>query len=39
MKRLLWDGRGVPDGVYYGVVLIIVNTEVVFYPFYVTILH
>ena len=34
-----WDGTGVPDGVYYGVVLIIVNTEVVFYPFYVTILH
>ena len=34
-----WDGSGVPDGVYYGVVLIIINTEVVFYPFYVTILH
>jgi hypothetical protein len=34
-----WDGRGVPDGVYYGVVSIIINNVVVSYPFKVTILH
>jgi gliding motility-associated-like protein len=34
-----WDGRGVPDGVYYGVVSIIINNEVVSYPFKVTVLH
>jgi len=34
-----WDGRNVPDGVYYGVVSIIMNGVVVSYPFHVTILH
>ena len=34
-----WDGRGVPDGVYYGVVSIILNNEVVSYPFHVSIFH
>jgi len=34
-----WDGRGVPDGVYYGVVSIIMNNQVVSYPFNVSIFH
>jgi gliding motility-associated-like protein len=34
-----WDGSNVPDGVYYGVVSIILNGVVVSYPFHVTILH
>lgn len=34
-----WDGKGVPDGVYYGVVSINLNNELVSYPFMVTILH
>jgi gliding motility-associated-like protein len=34
-----WDGRGVPDGVYYGVVNIIINNELVSYPFHVSIFH
>lgn len=34
-----WRGDNVPDGVYYGVVKIIMNNEVVSYPFNVTILH
>jgi gliding motility-associated-like protein len=33
-----WDGRNVPDGVYYGIVRIIMNGELVSYPFNVTIL-
>ncbi len=35
----IFDGRGVPDGVYYGVVSIILNNEVVSYPFHVSIFH
>ena len=34
-----WDGTNVPDGVYYGVVSIIMNGVVVSYPFHITILH
>jgi gliding motility-associated-like protein len=34
-----WDGRGVPDGVYYGVVSIILNNQVVSIPFHVSIFH
>ena len=34
-----WNGRNVPDGVYYGVVQIIMNGEIQSYPFMVTILH
>jgi gliding motility-associated-like protein len=34
-----WDGGNVPDGVYYGIVRIIVNNELVSYRFSVTILH
>ena len=34
-----WDGKGVPDGVYYGVVSIVLNNEVVSYPFHVSIFH
>jgi hypothetical protein len=34
-----WDGMGVPDGVYYGVVNIIINNELVSYPFHVSIFH
>jgi gliding motility-associated-like protein len=34
-----WDGRGVPDGVYYGIVSIVVNNEVVSYSFHVSIFH
>lgn len=34
-----WDGSNVPDGVYYGVLEIIMNKEVVRFPFNVTILH
>ncbi len=34
-----WDGRGVPDGVYYGVVSIILNNQVVSFPFHVSIFH
>jgi gliding motility-associated-like protein len=34
-----WNGRNVPDGVYYGVVQIIMNGEILSYPFMVTILH
>jgi gliding motility-associated-like protein len=34
-----WDGKGVPDGVYYGVVSIILNNEIVSYPFHVSIFH
>jgi gliding motility-associated-like protein len=34
-----WDGSDVPDGVYFGIVSIIMNNELVSYPFHVTILH
>ena len=34
-----WDGKGVPDGVYYGVVSIVLNNEIVSYPFHVSIFH
>ena len=34
-----WDGSNVPDGVYFGVVEINLNNEIVAYPFNVTILH
>lgn len=34
-----WDGRGVSDGVYYGILSIMVNGELVTYTFMVTILH
>ena len=34
-----WDGGNVPDGVYYGIVRIMINNEVVSYRFSVTILH
>jgi len=34
-----WNGMGVPDGVYYGVVQIILNGQIQSYPFMVTILH
>ena len=34
-----WDGGNVPDGVYYGIVRIMVNNELVSYRFSVTILH
>jgi len=34
-----WDGSNVPDGVYYGMVSIIMNNQLVSYPFMVTILH
>jgi len=34
-----WDGSNVPDGVYYGIVEINLNNEIVSYPFMVTILH
>jgi len=34
-----WDGSNVPDGVYYGMVSIIMNNQLVSYLFMVTILH
>jgi hypothetical protein len=34
-----WDGRGVTDGVYYGVVSIIINNGLVSYPFKITVLR
>jgi gliding motility-associated-like protein len=34
-----WDGDNVPDGVYYGVVEINVNNQIIEYPFNITILH
>jgi gliding motility-associated-like protein len=34
-----WDGRGVPDGVYYGIVQIIINGQLQSYTFMLTILH
>lgn len=34
-----WDGSNIPDGVYYGIVAINLNGQVVEYPFMVTILH
>jgi hypothetical protein len=34
-----WDGRGVPDGVYYGIVQIIMNGQLQSYTFMLTILH
>lgn len=34
-----WDGSNVPDGVYFGVVGININNQIVTYPFNVTILH
>jgi len=34
-----WDGKGVPDGVYYGVVSIVLNNEIVSYPFHLSIFH
>ena len=34
-----WDGRGVPDGVYFGVLETIIQGEVVSIPFNLTILH
>jgi gliding motility-associated-like protein len=33
-----WDGSNVPDGVYYGILRIIINGEIVSYPFMVTII-
>lgn len=37
--NLSGEGWGVPDGVYYGVVNIIINNELVSYPFNVSIFH
>jgi gliding motility-associated-like protein len=34
-----WDGGNLPDGVYYGIVEIIKNNQVIRYPFNVTILN
>lgn len=34
-----WDGKGVPDGVYFGIVSIMINNQVISYPFNVTISH
>lgn len=34
-----WDGKGVSDGVYYGIVSINLNNEIVSYPFNVSIFH
>jgi gliding motility-associated-like protein len=34
-----WDGKNVPDGVYFGIVEINLNNQIVAYPFNVTILH
>jgi gliding motility-associated-like protein len=34
-----WNGRGVPDGVYYGIVQIIVNGQLQSFTFTLTILH
>lgn len=34
-----WDGSNVPDGVYYGIVEIIVDNKIVRYPFILTILQ
>ena len=34
-----WDGKNVPDGVYFGVVSIEMNNQIVSYSFNVTILH
>jgi gliding motility-associated-like protein len=34
-----WNGKNVPDGVYFGIVEINLNNQIVAYPFNVTILH